>query len=1209
MIPPDPMAVSSAAEKEPQKSSEREPGVGRERLGGARADFVANLGKRRAELRTTLDALRADPGSKRYGGELRRRLHALAAGAKLLRFTRLADELKIVEVRLEESAARGSFNEGDFGAVQDLVGRVTTLAWGQTEESATVSKTAADKDPLAALRAGGTPAEDAPRRVPVSVLIVGGTSLADALSMPSGRAQDDDGQAFEVERTNEAPVALDLARALAPDVAVVDGDVPDAKKLVEDLLSDPLTETIPLVVTLRISRPDEAGPFLALGVARVLPKPVSPSELRRVCAAVVATYVKQEVSREPLGDLTLDQLGARLAEELRRGLCDTVQPDARSTTLKLGEGTELLAALWGAVARIRDVVTIRTQGQVRFAHGGPEGAVPLAPWLDVGDATATVSKRSGSSKLSRAETETSVEKAKILVADDDAAVCWFLAGVLKTAGATVYEARDGERALEIAKHVNPDLVISDILMPKMDGFTLSRVLRRDIVLRDVPIVLLSWKEDLLQRVRELGADADGYLRKEASAGAIVQRVRELVRLRRRIAQRIGSQGEVRGRLDGLTTHTLLRMVCQLRENATVSVRDASYLYEVEVRAGKPARATRTALNGSFERGPSVLAALLGVGDGRFSVSPPREDVDVGPVRFDLSGTLGDQVMPVVATARAAHRLLCGPNLMRVKRVEVDDDAIQAYLSATPHGARALVTSIAGGACPRDLVTNGTTSARLLEDVLIDAAVHGAVIQVLDGSGEDRLPEMTAQELSILRGERAVAPIASLPVLGVKTELTPMPAPPIDVAMPASADLMRLALHRPNASNLEASTTQGSILAELQPIPASPIIDAAGNSAPLSGLLDPAERATPIEGATVSMRAEASKAKSLDVAARTPHPARAREATPAPSPRIANVAPSASNEVALAADDGLDLWDDVIDVAASSMHSELPPEVARKPAADPSPVPSSTKRRITPPPSRVEASRELTPTPSSLPPPPGLKPMLTLGSLHPPPVTEHQPHSPPTPRPKNVKKSPPPPPVTTKESRDKNDLTPRFPLPSAFLSHASAPKKKDHKTAYWIAFALVGVVFAVWARWSRDRSVPSEADAIAETEKHGEVQLADAAPTGSAAGDATEPLDTADPKADAEKEKQDESPIEELPLRDGDRVKKGQGLLEVVAGKSDTVYIDGKSIGSGPVVTLPLKVRKDAYEVKLKSRGQEKTRYVTMKEGKMMRLRLAPPWQR
>ncbi|MBL8739904.1 MAG: response regulator, partial [Myxococcales bacterium] len=504
--------MASAAERQQEKTLDRDLSEGRERLGGARADFVANLGRRRVEMRTTLDVLREDPTSKRFRDEIRRRIHALAAGAKLLRFPRLAAELKIVETRLDEAAQRGTFEDGDFGAVQDLIGRMTSLAWSQTDEA---DPAPASND--APLRARETQADQP--RAPISVLVVGASSLADALSMPQGRATDADSQSFEVERTSDVGVAIDLARALAPDVAVIDGDAPRAKEAVEGLLSDPLTDNIPVIVCLKVVRADDAGPLLALGVARVLPKPVSPGELRRACAGAVATYVRREIVREPLGEINLDQLGARLAEELRRGLSDTVDPSVRSSLIKLGEGTELLAALWGAVARIRDVVTIKTRGEVRFALGGPEGAVPLAPWLEGSDVSTDHSKRSTTARLSRIEAEGSLEKTRILVADDDAAVCWFLAGVLKTAGATVYEARDGERAFEIAKHMNPDLVISDILMPKMDGFALSRALRRDVSLRDVPIVLLSWKEDLLQRVRELGADADGYLRKEASAGS------------------------------------------------------------------------------------------------------------------------------------------------------------------------------------------------------------------------------------------------------------------------------------------------------------------------------------------------------------------------------------------------------------------------------------------------------------------------------------------------------------------------------------------------------------------------------------------------------------------------------------------------------------------------------------------------------------------
>src|SRR5690606_1534325 len=105
---------------------------------------------------------------------------------------------------------------------------------------------------------------------------------------------------------------------------------------------------------------------------------------------------------------------------------------------------------------------------------------------------------------------------RVLVVEDDLSVNWFLAGVLQQAGAEVLSARHGREALEIALREPPDLVITDVVMPELDGLSLRRALGRDVRLRSTPVIMLSWKDDLLQRMRELGVEADGYLRKQAT---------------------------------------------------------------------------------------------------------------------------------------------------------------------------------------------------------------------------------------------------------------------------------------------------------------------------------------------------------------------------------------------------------------------------------------------------------------------------------------------------------------------------------------------------------------------------------------------------------------------------------------------------------------------------------------------------------------------
>lgn len=1132
---------------------------GSEKLSGARADFVAGLGRRKAELKGLAEALRVDPTAKRPRDEMRRKLHALGAGAKLLRFPKLADEVKAVEDALNAGVQRGTLEPADLDQMDTFVATMTSLAWGQTTTTA----------PIRVVSSEGVLTESAPTddgaAVPVSVLCVGNATLAAGLIDTKGK----DRAPFEVESTSDATVAADVARVLAPDLVIVDADLPGAKGVVETLVGDSLTETIPIIVVMRVARADEAGPFLALGVAKVLPKPVSPGELRRACNAVMTNYVRREVTREPLGDLTIDELGARLAEELHRGLCDAADPGARARTMSLGEGTEVLAALWGAVARIRDVVTIKTKGQTRFPLGGPEGAVPLAPWLEE---TNDKDARRAPSRTAREDNERTLESTKIVVVDDDAAVCWFLAGVLKTAGATVYEARDGARALEIAKHVQPDVVISDILMPKLDGFGLTRALRHDIVLSDVPIVLLSWKEDLLQRVRELGADADGYLRKEASAGTIVQRVRELVRPRARIRQRIKAGAEVRGRLDGLTTFTLMNTVCEFRPDALLSVRDAAYLYEIEIRGSRPVRATRTSLAGSFDRGPSVLGALLGVGDGRFSITSLAGAPESKP---ELEGKLLSQLAPIIATARSAQGLLTGENLMRVQRVEIDEDALLSYFGSTPEPAKSLMLALSQGASPRDLITSGRASARMLEDVLLDVASHAAVVQVVDAGGDDQLPRGIKEELALLRGERSARPVVELPLITAPAAVPPAPTEKREVVgMPTSADILRAAM-KPAPHLVEQDPS--ALPPAVEPAKLTTFLDAAGNQTLLGSPAPAGRTGTTVAPPEVTTEPTAGQALMDDegavAAPESPVPPSGLRLTPKPveaAPTIAALVQRRIEETRRVAEP----------------EARVTPEREESPQGLP--------------------SLELTPTPSNMPLPPGVKPMLTLGSLHPPEVAELPREL--TPKPKSTKKSPAPAEVKerareerTKESRE--EASPRVPLPSAYLPPAP-PFKRDYKAVWWVALACAGLGFAFWARSSRESTRAAEEAILAQP------PLPHAQTDGAAPEEASdEPtLDNASKSEPSLGRTADPQP-EELPLRASDKVKKGHGLLEIVAGKSDTIFVDGKPIGSGPNASVQLKAKSEPYEVRIKTHGEERSRFVQVKEDKLVRVRLAPPWQR
>jgi hypothetical protein len=232
-----------------------------------------------------------------------------------------------------------------------------------------------------------------------------------------------------------------------------------------------------------------------------------------------------------------------------------------------------------------------------------------------------------------------------------------------------------------------------------------------------------------------------------------------------VEARLRSEGEVRGRLDELTVRSLLELCCAIRPDSRVGVRDASFLYEVEIRDGAPRRVTRTSADGAFERGERVLGALLGVGAGRFTVAPaataiPAED-------RDLSGSLNAQLARPVAIARAARASITGARTIGVEKVKLEPEALRALFLSTPEPARTIVRLLAEGASPRGMLLAGEVDPSMLEEVLGDLASRGAVRGVWVQGGEEVLakavdvllaaPEPSLRSASPPRGRSSSRP--------------------------------------------------------------------------------------------------------------------------------------------------------------------------------------------------------------------------------------------------------------------------------------------------------------------------------------------------------------------------------------------------------------------------------------------------------------------
>ena len=112
----------------------------------------------------------------------------------------------------------------------------------------------------------------------------------------------------------------------------------------------------------------------------------------------------------------------------------------------------------------------------------------------------------------------------ILVADDDEDILTLVAVRLELAGYDVIKARSGDEALRMAVEHSPDLAVIDVMMPGLNGFEVTRELRRREVTRETPVILLTALAQESDVARGLAAGADDYVKKPFDAADLRARV-------------------------------------------------------------------------------------------------------------------------------------------------------------------------------------------------------------------------------------------------------------------------------------------------------------------------------------------------------------------------------------------------------------------------------------------------------------------------------------------------------------------------------------------------------------------------------------------------------------------------------------------------------------------------------------------------------------
>lgn len=118
---------------------------------------------------------------------------------------------------------------------------------------------------------------------------------------------------------------------------------------------------------------------------------------------------------------------------------------------------------------------------------------------------------------------------KILVVDDEKYVVELIKDILETGGYKVIPAYSAKEALEKVYTESPDLILLDILMPRVDGYQVCRQIREDLLLSNIPIIMLTVKGGEKDEIKGLGIGADDYIVKPFRPGVLLARVKMVLK--------------------------------------------------------------------------------------------------------------------------------------------------------------------------------------------------------------------------------------------------------------------------------------------------------------------------------------------------------------------------------------------------------------------------------------------------------------------------------------------------------------------------------------------------------------------------------------------------------------------------------------------------------------------------------------------------------
>ncbi|MBI5494635.1 MAG: response regulator [Deltaproteobacteria bacterium] len=463
-----------------------------------------------------------------------------------------------------------------------------------------------------------------------------------------------------------------------------------------------------------------AGGLLAGGVADILEQPLTPAALaeraRTLCllsrpppsqpAALNAWSLRrlwEFVSRtRRSGLLTVDTVGGRAHLMVQQGALGFAQyggeqgePAAQRV---LGQG-EVLAFFWQPVPD--------DASSVAMAPPQPQaaGASPAFSAVEV---------------VPGAGAPRPPPPTRVLVVDDDTALLEIACKFLQRAGLEVSRADNGQRGLEEALRVRPMAIISDIMMPDVDGWALLRLVRDDHRLREVPFLLLSCHDEYRDKLRQVGAGADAYLAKGIKGDQLMKAVTDCLARHALVWTAAGPGCRLDGRLDHVGPLNLVLALSYQGLTGTLHARDAWTHAVLGFRGGQLVTAGATA-DITTLTGQDALEAYVRMRGAAFVFDPLQVPPD-GPAQDPRA-----QLDAACERANAHDDEVREKLMLQGEGLNIHPELMALYERVTTGIPPAVLEHLARGSSPGAVMAETGESPLIVEWVVKDMVRKGVAV--------------------------------------------------------------------------------------------------------------------------------------------------------------------------------------------------------------------------------------------------------------------------------------------------------------------------------------------------------------------------------------------------------------------------------------------------------------------------------------------------